>query len=166
MKPINLFFAIVTSSLVIIACNNKEKEDDDSKTAVTAFDMQKARAFIDSINAKWVEELKNGDSVTIASHYGPGAKILLSNGEPISGNAILSMWGSMVRAGMTDVKFVTTELEGDSDYLIETGAYEFNDANTKKLVDKGNYVVTWKKQPNGEWKLYRDVGVTSMPAAR
>lgn len=29
----------------------------------------------------------------------------------------------------------------------------------------GNYVVTWKKQDNGEWKLYRDIGVSSMPAA-
>ena len=163
MKPANLFSAITIFSLLLFACNNEKKQNNDTKTGSNSFDMQKARAFIDSINAKWVEQLKNGDSVTIASHYGPYAKILLSNSEPVSGNQILSTWGGIIRAGLRDWKFVTTDLDGNSDYLVETGTYEINDSN-KKLVDKGNYVVTWKRQSDGEWRLYRDCGVSSMPA--
>jgi len=33
----------------------------------------------------------------------------------------------------------------------------------KALMDKGKYVVVWEKR-NSEWKLYRDIGSTSMPA--
>jgi len=58
---------------------------------------------------------------------------------------------------------VTTDLKGDNQFLIETGTYEIRDVKDK-FVDKGNYVVTYEMQPNGEWKLYRDIGVTSMPA--
>lgn len=162
MKQLHSLLAIFILSSFILSCSNKEDKDDDAKTT-TSFDMKKARAFIDSINAKWVDELKRGDSTTIASHYSPDAKILISNGEPVTGNGILTVWGNIIRAGMTDWKFVTTDLVGNSDFLIETGTYEMNSAD-KKLVDKGNYVVIWKMQPDGEWKLYRDVGVSSMPS--
>ena len=162
MKKFHPLLAILIISSFILSCSDKEDKDDDAKTAATSFDMKKARAFIDSINAKWVEELKKGDSTTIASHYSPDAKILISNGEPVTGSGILTVWGNIIRAGMTDWKFVTTDLIGNSDMLVETGTYEMNTVD-KKLVDKGNYVVTWKMQPNGEWKLYRDIGVSSMP---
>lgn len=162
MKKNYFFFSAIMIGLCMASCNtNKE---DNSKNTVAGFDLQKARAFIDSINTKWVEQLKTGDSVTIASHYAPDGKILVTNGEPISSDGILAAWGAMIRGGLRDWKFVTTDLAGDSNFLIETGTYEINGAD-KKLVDKGNYVVTWKMQPNGEWKLYRDVGVSSMPVS-
>jgi len=89
--------------------------------------------------------------------------MLTSNSNPIEGKDILSAWGSMIRAGLKDWTFTTTDLQGNSDFLIETGNYEIKDAN-KKLADKGKYLVVWKKQ-NGEWKLYRDVGVSGpMPS--
>src|SRR6266536_3479437 len=106
MKRIYSLLPVLMIGCFILSCSDK---DDNTKTTATNFDIQKARAFIDSINAKWVEELKKGDSVAIASHYGPDAKILLSNGEPITGSNILSMWGGMIRAGMRDCKFVTTD---------------------------------------------------------
>jgi len=58
----------------------------------------------------------------------------------------------------------TVDITGDENFLIETGAYEIRDVS-KTLIDKGNYVVVWKQQ-NGEWKLYRDTGITSLPAAK
>lgn len=165
MKKRYLMSPFVLINLFILSCNaGKENKDDNTKNAATTFDMQKAKAFIDSINSNWSEELKKGDSTAIASHYSQDGKILLANSEPASGSGILSLWGSIIRSGVTDWKFTTTDLAGDSNFLVETGEYKINDAG-KKLVDKGNYVVTWKKQDNGEWKLYRDIGVSSMPAA-
>ncbi len=32
-----------------------------------------------------------------------------------------------------------------------------------KSLDKGKYVVVWKKQ-NGNWKMYRDIWNSNMPA--
>ena len=47
--------------------------------------------------------------------------------------------------------------------MVETGNYEMR-AENNALVDKGKYVVVWK-MVNGGWKLFRDIGNTSMPAA-
>ncbi len=48
----------------MLACNSENKEQNaDSKSNTTAFNMQKARALIDSINAKWAEENTNKDGI-------------------------------------------------------------------------------------------------------
>jgi len=95
----------------------------------------------------------------VASQYGPDAEILLEKSEPIKGKDILSFWGGVSRSETKDWAFTTTDLQGDENFLIETGTYEIKDAN-KKLADRGKYVVVWKKQ-NGEWKLHRDIGASS-----
>jgi ketosteroid isomerase-like protein len=41
--------------------------------------------------------------------------------------------------------------------VVETGNYEMDDST--KTVDKGNYMVVWKKDGD-KWKIFRD-----MPAA-
>jgi len=130
----------------------------------TAFDMQKAKSFIDSVNTKFSQQLRDGDSVALASNYWPDAELLLSNSEPIKGKDIMSAWGATIRMGINDMTFTTTDIAGDANFLIETGSYEMKDGN-KTLIDRGKYVVVWKQQ-NGEWKLYRDMGNTSLPAVQ
>jgi ketosteroid isomerase-like protein len=152
------------SSLYLLSCNSSTSAEITSKTETATFDMQKAKSFIDSINTKFSEQISAGDSVALASHYWPDAELLLDNSEPVKGNDILNAWGAAIRAGFKDVTFSTTDITGDSLFIIETGTYEMKDAK-KSLLDKGKYVVVWQNR-NGEWKLYRDIGSTSMPAAK
>lgn len=163
MKKINFYWMIPVISLLMLSCKLANKDQlAGSTTSNTAFDIKKAKSFIDSINAKFTEQVKNGDSVALASHYWPDAELLLSNSEPIKGQDILSAWGSMIRMGVKDMTFATTDLTGDASFLIETGTYEMKGENNT-LLDKGKYVVVWK-QENGVWKLYRDMGNTNLPA--
>jgi hypothetical protein len=46
----------------------------------------------------------------------------------------------------------------------EVGQYELLDAAGKTL-DRGKYVVLWKKE-GGRFKLHRDIWTTSMPPAK
>lgn len=154
---------IIVVALLTPGCNSQNAKQENESSAAT-FDIQKARSFIDSINVKFSQQIKDGDSVALASHYAPDAEILLDNSEPVKSSEIVSTWGTMVRTGPRDWSFTTTDLQGNSDFLIETGGYELRDAN-KNLAGRGKYVVVWKKQPNGEWKLYRDIGTSSpMPS--
>jgi len=59
---------------------------------------------------------------------------------------------------------MTDEVTGNGEMLAETAHYEMYGADNK-LLDKGKYVVVWKPV-NGEWKLYRDIWNSSMPAAK
>lgn len=134
------------------------------QTAAQAFDKQRAQAFIDSVNHKFSEQFAARDSMGLASQYWPDAELLLSNSEAIKGNDLVASWGAITRSGVKELTFKTTDLTGDSEFLIETGIYEMKDASQKQ-VDKGKYVVVWQ-QRNGEWKLYRDIGNTSLPLSK
>lgn len=131
-----------------------QQQTTDTKPVSEEFNMQKAKSFIDSINTKFSEQIKNGDSMALASHYASDAAILLSKREPIKGKDILSAWGRMLRAGTEDITFQTIDLTGCNDFLIETG-YIVTKGNENN-INKSKYLVVWKKQ-NGEWKLYRDM---------
>lgn len=163
-KSIQIFFkavtAILISFLLSTGCLQQTVED---KTASNSFDMEKAKSFIDSINTKFTEELKNGDSIALGSHYWPDAELFFSHSEPVKGKDIISSWGSTINMGLRDFTLTTTDITGDENFIIETGIYELRNVK-KTLVDKGNYVVVWKRQ-NGDWKLYRDAGITSLPDA-
>jgi ketosteroid isomerase-like protein len=157
MKLLKKVFLLNISAIIItfvftLGC---QQQATNTKPVSTVFDIQKAKSFIDSINTKFSEQIMNGDSVALASHYAPDAELLFSNSEPIKGKDIVTAWGSMIRSGTRNMTFTTTDLAGCDDFLIETGYYEIKGNDNK--VNKGKYVVVWKKQ-NGEWKLYRDIG--------
>jgi ketosteroid isomerase-like protein len=125
--------------------------------------LQKAKAFIDSANINFSQQLQDCDSVALASNYWPDAELLMSNSKPIKSKDIISASGATIRMGINDMTFTTTNITGDVNFIIETGNYEMRDGG-ESLIDRGKYVVVWK-QINGEWKLYRDIGNTSLPAS-
>ena len=157
-----LSLVTVGVSLFLLSCNPENSVE--TKTADSSFDKQWAKSFIDSSNTKISEQFSAGDSTALASHYWPDAELLLSNMETIQGKDILPAWGELTRMGIKEFLFSTTDITGNSQFIIETGNYTMNDAN-KNLVDRGKYVVVWQ-QRNGEWKLYRDIGNTSLPVSK
>jgi ketosteroid isomerase-like protein len=163
MNKIHCFFLVLSINAGLYSCYTGPEETKDSTPAISpSFDKQKATAFIDSVNKKFTEQVRNGDSVALAAHYHPEAELLFSNSEPIKGTGILSAWGSVIRMGVKEFTFTTTDITGSGDLLVETGSYEMKAADNS-LIDRGKYVVVWKQQ-DGQWKLFRDIGNTSLPA--
>lgn len=162
-KTLNLLAASV---LLFASCNNDSAKvassENHADSTTLSFDMSAARKTVDDANQKFEEALRKADSVTLASLYTSDAVVMPANSEPLKGNDILSMWGSVSRMGIKDAKLTTTDLQGNANLLAETGTYEmYGDKN--KTLDKGKYIVVWK-QENGQWKMYRDIWNTSMPA--
>jgi ketosteroid isomerase-like protein len=164
MARASLIIAVIFMSLGIISCNTNKNEGSKDHETATTLDKQWARPFIDSINQKFSEEIASGDSSALASHYWPDAELLLDNSEVVKGNDIMPTWGAFIRMGAKQMTFSTTDIKGSSSLIIETGNYEIKAADSS-LMDRGKYVVVWEKR-NGEWKLYRDIGCTSLPAAK
>jgi ketosteroid isomerase-like protein len=149
----------------LLSCNSDNPEKSSApKAESAAFDKIWIKSFIDSINAKFSEQIVLGDSAALASHYWPDAELLLDNSEVVKGKDILNAWGAAIRMGIKEMTFSTTDITGSPTFIIETGNYEMKDGK-KTLLDRGKYVVVWENR-NGEWKLYRDIGSTSMPPTR
>ncbi len=159
---------VSTSALFITwltACNSDTKvRAVGASSNASSFDKQWAKSFIDSINTKISEQIAAGDSAKLASLYWPDAELLLDNSEVVKGKDILNAWGGAIRMGVKEMTFSTTDITGSPAFIIETGNYEMKDA-TKSLLDRGKYVVVWENR-KGEWKLYRDIGSTSMTPAK
>jgi ketosteroid isomerase-like protein len=154
------FFLMIT--VIMLACNAGTDEGTaDAKSDSTAFDLQKARSFIESENAKFSDETKRGDSVALGAHYASDGLLMFSNSEPMKGKDIVSTWGSVIRMGVKDIRLTTVDLTGNAELLAETGTYEMFGENNA-VIDKGKYIVVWKPE-NGNWKIYRDIGNTNLP---
>lgn len=154
---------LAAGTALLLACNTGTDGTNRAATNAPAFDLSTARNWIEKDNAKFVDELKRGDSMALAAHYTADALVLMDNSEPQKGKDIASAWGQVIRmAGVKDFKITTTDVTGNAGLLAETGTYEmYGEGN--KLIDKGKYVVVWKPE-NGGWKIYRDIGNSSMPA--
>jgi len=57
--------------------------------------------------------------------------------------------------GMRNIVLTTTQVYGSGDYVTEEGTYELFAAENKS-IDKGKFLVLWKKTDAG-WKMYRDI---------
>jgi ketosteroid isomerase-like protein len=165
MTKTYLFIAASLIGFYASSCNSNNSEKSQNLNAeIPALDKQWAKSFIDSVNAKFSEQIASGDSSGLASHYWPDAELMLDNSETVKGKDIVNAWGAAIRSGIKEMTFSTTDITGTPSLIIETGNYEIKDAK-KSLIDRGKYVVIWEKR-NGDWKLYRDIGCTSMPASK
>jgi ketosteroid isomerase-like protein len=119
-------------------------------------DLQKARIIIDSLDRKFAHHFYNGDSISLYNMYAKGASLGSKRG-----NEILLSWGLQIRNSIKNdtrtILYTTTSLSTDSEFLVELGTYEFRDSKGNSKY-KGKYLVVWK-QEDGNWKLYRDMGL-------
>ena len=163
MRSLFILLIVALNGCFFLSCDSVPVEKTTSvATAESSLDKGWAKSFLDSSNRKFSEQVASGDSAVVAANYWPDAELLLDNMEVVKGNGIAGAWGGAMRMGMKELSISTTDITGSPTFIIETGNYEMKDAN-KSVIDKGKYVVVWENR-NGEWKIYRDIGSTSMPA--
>ena len=100
--------------------------------------------------------LKKGDTNTIGSLYTADAKIM-DHGEPaISGTAsIVGHYVALLQDSINTMRGSTLNVWGNDQVLVEEGTLEVSNS-AGKVVDRGKYLVVWKKVDN-EWKILRDM---------
>jgi len=164
MRNISLLLVLAVSITWVSSCNSPKKEHEtETKSESGTLDKQWARSFIDSTNAVFAKQLASGDSSGLADHYWPDAELMLDYSEAVKGKDILNAWGGAIRMGITGLDLTTTDITGTPDFIIETGRYEMK--GNGKTLDKGKYVVVWEMR-NDQWKIYRDIGSTSLAATK
>jgi ketosteroid isomerase-like protein len=167
MKKSILFFLTLILAIFFVACNDTATTDNKmSANDSTVSDSKSVEAHIRKEVSNFEEEIRRGDTAALASHYGSDAVVMPPNGDEVKGNDIAGLWGGAMRMGVKDLKLNITDITGGGDVYAETGTYEMFGADNKSL-DKGKYVVVWKKD-NGNWKMYRDIWNSNMapPASK
>jgi ketosteroid isomerase-like protein len=145
----------VLAALMLLSCNQG------GKTA-PAFDPVATKTAIQQRDQAFADSLKKGDSVALANFYTDDAQ-LLGGGPAVSGRKnLISEFGGLIRAGITDARFTTLGVWGTDSLVTEVGRAVFAD-KSMKVMSQGAYMVIWKKA-GGDWKLFRDMYSPDMPA--
>jgi uncharacterized protein (TIGR02246 family) len=124
------------------------------------------RAQVEQAAAQFSETFNRGDVAALAAMYDTAAVVLAPNAPPMRGRQnIEALWAGARQQGFKTLNLVVNSVELIGDHAIELGSYTLviQPAGQGELTDRGKYVVLWKRQADGTWKLYRDAFNTSMP---
>ena len=153
-----LLFLPVSSLFLFIAC---KQADTTAAAPVASFSLDSARQDISASNEKFGEAFIKGDSAALASLYCNGAEAFVPNAPKMSIAAMSSEITHMPAMGIKKMVLTSSEVAGGPDIVTETGSYVMSDST--KAIDKGKYIVLWKKE-DGKWKMFRDIWNSDDPA--
>ena len=153
--------------LIVAACAPKGEtavNDSAATAAAPTVDAAAVRQSIEQSNAKFTDALKRGDTAALGEGYTDDVVMLMGGAPPARGKAqaTQAMIGMAKAMKFTDAKLTTSQVDIAGDYAIETGVFEMTGTPPgakAATTSRGNYLTIWKKQADGSYKIYRDVGV-------
>jgi uncharacterized protein (TIGR02246 family) len=104
------------------------------------------------------------------SYYDEQASILMPNAPIVTGREeIRKAWEQMFAIPGFHLAPKTTRVEvaRSGDFAYAQGTYEFtaSDPRGKPVNDRGKFVVVWKKQDDGAWRIVADIWNSDTPAS-
>jgi uncharacterized protein (TIGR02246 family) len=122
-----------------------------------------ARRAIDAGNRQYREAFLAMDAQRLAEVYDVRGARLGEGGQVLRGReAISADVGALVaRVGPVRVGIETAEvwLMDDTAYETGTWSYTFTPKGKSEQRIGGRYVTLWRRQPDGGWKIWADIGV-------
>lgn len=142
----------------LAACNNSPTTTIGQESAR---DTVNYKAVVDETNKRFADAVIKGDSATLVSLYHPDAAVYAPNMEKTDAKTMASLMTGMPKMGITSFNLDAKEVYRGDDVVTEVGVYEMGDG--KKTIDKGKYIVVWKKDGD-TWKLFRDIWNSDFPS--
>lgn len=125
-------------------------------------------AAIDSANARWQAAVIAGNAAGFAAEFADDATFAVPMAPPARGLAAIERstreWLAVVR--VDSIALTRSDLQFAGDVVMETGSVRT--ATTPRhggasTVDVAHYLTIWQRQPDGRWKIVRDM---TTPASR
>ena len=157
MKPLIPLIVFVT---LFAACNNANTSSEDIAAAQKR-DTINYQAVITETNKAFTDAALKGDSAAfVTALYHPDATIYAPNAPQADAKTAASMFAQLPKMGISKFTLDTKEVFEGDETVTEVGAYEMGNGNS--TIDKGKYMVVWKKDGD-KWKLYRDIWNSDNP---
>jgi len=154
MYSIRNLTTVVTLFAIFMICISCQPAQEDNATI---------RAAIAAADEKFMEAYNQGDAAGVANMYTEDAQLLPPNSDFVTGRqTIQEFWQVAMDMGIKTAKLEIVEVEGMGNTAYEVGKVELFAEGDQK-IDTGKYLVIWKKQNDGQWKMHRDIWATSMP---
>jgi uncharacterized protein (TIGR02246 family) len=127
------------------------------------------RARHEKMGKDFADSYNRGDDKAVAAFYAEDAVVLPPDSDLVRGrDAIEAFWKGGHAAGMKNMKLEIVDVESNGTYAIETGKAMADVQPAGQAAAKSEsfkYVVVWKKQKDGSWKIIRDIWNGMAPPA-
>lgn len=159
------FVALAGSLLFLAACDENAVTNDNSERIDPVAVAERLRAF----EAARVRDWASRDPERIASHYARGASVILPCQPRVTGAAgIRARIANLLRDRRLDLRFdpdrVDVAASGDLAYSVGTYMIRgIHPATGRRGLEYGNYLATYRRQPDGTWKIVDEVAVPGGP---
>jgi len=151
----SIFYSLAIIAFLITSCNTASESK--SAEAASSFNLDSVKAAIVSSNQLFAEAFVKGDSTLLIDRYASDGCLLPADMHTLCGHEAIATFyrGAYDQMGVRNVKLSTTQVYGEGEYVTEEGTYEIFAAENK-FIDKGKFLVLWKKTDAG-WKMFRDI---------
>lgn len=126
-----------------------------------------ARAPLEKLGAAFADAYNRGDTAAVAAMYSDDAMLFPPDSDLVQGRtAIEAAWKGARDSGMKDLAFTVVDVHSNRDLAVEVGKADFKMQTANQAEPSSHtvkYVVVWKRQKDGAWKLFRDIW-NSMPS--
>jgi uncharacterized protein (TIGR02246 family) len=134
--------------------------------ATTSVGLQRAARALD---AEFARHANAGDAAALTSAFYAADAVLLAPGAPrLDGaEAIRGFWKAFIDGGVQDVSIETTEIveAGDVGYGIGNYTCTLPTESGERTRDTGKYIVVYRRQADGGWKVIADQFNSDLPAS-
>ena len=129
------------------------------------------RAAIDSVRNQYAATWKSGDAEQLANLYAPYALVLYPNQPALAGHeAIVGYFKSFFEEFEQDLFELTSEeIQVFGSWAFDRGAVRWRGiprSGGDPVEDFGKYLVILQRQPDGSWKVARDMDNSDLPMAQ
>lgn len=160
MRKIHLLKVLLaTLILVSISC---KKETEVTSEIKSTFDLEEAKAAIETAGQTFVIAINKGDSISLANCYTKDAKMMGPNEKAVVGRpAIQKVFSGWIKSGMPTFTMKTIEIWGNEAMMAAEEEWAFSDKDGK-ILDSGKSIELFKME-DGKWRLFRDCYNSDLP---
>ena len=124
---------------------------------------------IDKTHFAWLDAMTANDAVALGRVVTDDTVLMPPNEQPVAGRAAIVDWfaGVVRQARTTSVDVPQREVIVSGDHGIERGSYVWTVtpvAGGSPIVLRGNFLAVYQRQPDGEWRVIRNIWNSTLPA--
>jgi len=132
------------------------------------FDVAQVRKSIGAAVAKYSEAIREGNLAGVVAVYTDDATMVPPDGEIVKGKQeIEELYRKIFQMGVKEIVLSTIEVGGSGDTAYEIGKTKvrIQPEGQAAMIDSTKYLVIWKRQADGIWKVHVDIWNVSAPLA-
>jgi ketosteroid isomerase-like protein len=127
-----------------------------------------ARNVIDSLNTRFEAWYAGGHADSIAAVFAQDARQMPPNMAPVVGrDSVRAFWTNALRTGKWDFDLEAEDVVAADSVAVERGRYTLKvvagpQAQYPSFEDRGNYMVLWRRESDGNWRVVWDAAVSTV----